>query len=307
MKRFLHCYNGYIEQSEWKADSWINIEEPDDDDLKFLSGELGIPESFLESPADIDERPRVDSEAGWLLTILRVPMPGQSADAPYVTVPIGIMTGRDVVVTLCYHKTEMIDDFIEYTRRRSIVVEHRQDFILRLLFSSTYWFLAYLKDINDKVSAAEKELRRSVQNRDLLNMMHMQKTLVYFSTAITGNESLIERLGKVYGDDYDADLLDDLEIELRQADNTVSVYSSILAGTMDSYASIISNNVNQIMKRMTSITIILMVPTLVASFYGMNVSNLLLAGMPGSFFIIVGISVALTAVAYLWLRRIRWF
>lgn len=131
------------------------------------------------------------------------------------------------------------------------------------------------------VTLAERELERSVRNSDLLSLMRLQKSLVYFNTSLNGNESLLDRLRHAFGDKYDSDLMEDLEIEMRQADNTVRVYSEILSSTLDAYASVISNNVNQIMKRMTSISIILMVPTLIASFYGMNVIDMAFANIPG--------------------------
>ena len=124
------------------------------------------------------------------------------------------------------------------------------------------------------MTGAERDLQQNVKNADLLKLMRLQQSLVFFNTSLRGNEVLIDRLHGVYADDFDHDLLDDLMVEMKQADNTVNVYTEILSGTMDAYGSIISNNVNQVMKRMTSITIILMVPTLVASFYGMNVGGL---------------------------------
>jgi len=188
-----------------------------------------------------------------------------------------------------------------------LLITKRQDFIMRMLWVATWWFLKYLREIDSRVNSAEKELRKSVRNRDLMILMRLQKTLVFFNTSIHGNEALIEHLRRSYADDCDADLLEDLEIEMKQADNTVGVYSDILSGTMDAYASIISNNVNEIMKRMTSITIILMIPTLIASFYGMNVDGLWLASVRGSFFIVVGIAVVLTVATYIVLRKIKWF
>lgn len=307
MKRYLHADNGFVDREQWEPDSWINIEQPDAADIEFLTSRLGVPEGFIESLADIDERPRVDSEDGWLMTILRVLMPDPEGDMPYTTVPLGILTNDDSIVTVCYHKTEVVDSFIEFTRRRSLLITKRQDFIMRMLWVATWWFLKYLREIDSRVNSAEKELRKSVRNRDLMILMRLQKTLVFFNTSIHGNEALIEHLRRSYADDCDADLLEDLEIEMKQADNTVGVYSDILSGTMDAYASIISNNVNEIMKRMTSITIILMIPTLIASFYGMNVDGLWLASVRGSFFIVVGIAVVLTVATYIVLRKIKWF
>ena len=180
--------------------------------------------------------------------------------------------------------------------------------ILRIIYSSAVWFLKYLKQINNDVATAEKELEKSIRNEDLLQLMKLQKTLVYFNTSIRGNEVMIGRLKNIFQDtDYlDLELLEDVVIELKQAYNTVNIYSDILTGTMDAFASIISNNVNAIMKRMTSLSITLMIPTLIASFYGMNV-DIHLEGFPHAFVFIVLLSAILSAVTFIWFRKIKWF
>lgn len=307
MRQFLHCDKGYTDCTRWEDNCWVNMERPDHADLNFLVDELGVPTAFIDDLKDIDERPRVDQEGEWTLTILRIPMPEHDGNMPYTTVPLGVMTNSNAVVTLCFSETELIQDFIAYSRRKALTVTRMTDFILHILFSATYWYLTYLKRMNEDVTGAERALEKSIQNRDLLNLMRLQKSLVIFNTSLRGNQVLLERLYRVFGSDFDHDLYEDLEIEMKQADNTVTVYSDILEGTMDAYGSIISNNVNQIMKRMTSITIILMVPTLVASFYGMNVEGLAFADLPMSFYIVIFIAAVLTILTYLWLRHIRWF
>ena len=194
------------------------------------------------------------------------------------------------------------------SRRKGIVVNNKLDLILRMIYSSAVWFLKYLKQINNDVANAEKELEKSIRNEDLLRLMKLQKTLVYFNTSIRGNEVMIGRLKNIFQDtDYlDMELLEDVIIELKQAYNTVNIYSDILTGTMDAFASIISNNVNAIMKRMTSLSITLMIPTLIASFYGMNV-DIHLEGFPYAFIFIILISVILSAGTFIWFRKIKWF
>lgn len=307
MRQFFYSDHGYIEHDTWQPDCWVNVVEPSHDDIHYIVHTLGVPEEYLDDLEDVDERPRIEGEAPWMLTILRVPMQDSSGLMPYTTVPIGIITGEGIILTVCYHRTEMLPDFVEHTQRRNICINRPEDFILRIIFSSTYWYLRYLKNMSADVTLAERKLEKSVRNNDLLALMRLQKTLVYFNTSLHGNESLIDRLKRVFGDNCDADLLDDLEIEMRQANNTVSVYSEILAGTLDAFASVISNNVNQIMKRMTSISIILMVPTLIASFYGMNVGDIAFANVPGAFLLVVCGAFGLAAVTYLWLRHIKWF
>ena len=308
MRKYLYSENGFVEKAEWKPNCWVNVECPDDSDFQFLTQELKVPESFLEDIADTDERPRTETEGNWMLTILRIPMQSNQHGIPFITVPIGIITNNDIIVSVCYHHTELIPDFIQHTRRKGIVVNNKLTLILRIIYSSAVWFLKYLKQINNDVATAEKELEKSIRNEDLLQLMKLQKTLVYFNTSIRGNEVMIGRLKNIFQDtDYlDLELLEDVVIELKQAYNTVNIYSDILTGTMDAFASIISNNVNAIMKRMTSLSITLMIPTLIASFYGMNV-DIHLEGFPHAFVFIVLLSAILSAVTFIWFRKIKWF
>ena len=165
-----------------------------------------------------------------------------------------------------------------------------------------------MKQINIDITAAEKELEKSIRNEDLLRLMRLQKSLVYFNTSIRGNEVMIGKLKTIFQDAnfLDEELVEDVIIELKQAYNTVNIYSDILTGTMDAFASIISNNVNTIMKRMTSLSIILMLPTLIASFYGMNV-DIHLDEIPHAFSLIVFFSIGLSILALAVFRRIKWF
>jgi transporter len=298
-----------VEKAQWLPNSWVNVVCPNNDDFEFLTKTLNVPESFLDDIADTDERPRTDTEGNWLLTILRIPVQNkQNENLPFGTVPIGIITNNEIIVSVCYYNTDLLPDFIEHTRRKGIIVRNKLDLILRLIYSSAVWFLKYLKQINLDISAAEKELERSIRNEDLLRLMRLQKTLVYFNTSIRGNEVMIGKLKTIFQDtDYlDKELVEDVIIELKQALNTVNIYSDILTGTMDAFASIISNNVNTIMKRMTSLSIVLMLPTLIASFYGMNV-DIHLEEVPFAFSLIVLFSIGLSTLAFVIFRKIKWF
>ncbi|MCE2616930.1 MAG: magnesium transporter CorA family protein [Phocaeicola sp.] len=309
MRKFLNCEEtGYREINQWKEGCWVDVEIPNDDDFKFMVEDLHVPEDFLEDIADPDERSRTDSEGEWMLTIIRVPFRQDDDNHPYSTIPLGILCNDKNIVTVCYKQTEMINDFILHTQRKSIFITNRFELILRLLFSSTVWFQKYLKQINNKVNAAENELEKSIRNEDLLQLRNLQKALVYFNTSIRGNEVLIGRLESLFqSKNYqNKDLTEDVQIELKQAYNTVNIYSDILTGTMDAFASIISNNVNTIMKRMTSISITLMLPTLIASFYGMNV-EVGIDKVPYAFVIIVCFSIALGILAFIIFRKIKWF
>jgi magnesium transporter len=176
------------------------------------------------------------------------------------------------------------------------------------MLSSSVWFLKYLKQINQSIKLAETQLERSIKNEDLQALLKIEKSLVFFTTSLKGNDILLHRIKNIrnYKDTYDPELIEDVEIELRQAQETTSVYSDILSGMMDAYASVISNNLNIIMKQLTSISIILMIPTLIASLYGMNVPN----GFENTkfgFWIILFVSFLFSMFGVVMFMRKRWF
>ena len=308
MRTFLYCEAGFVEKEQWLPNSWVNVECPTPEDIHYLTNQFNVPESFLSDIADTDERPRIEYEGNWLLTIIRIPVQSQEQGIPFTTIPLGIMTNNEIIISVCYYKTELIPDFIRYTRRKEVVVRHKYDLILRLIHSSAVWFLKYLKQINNEVAHAEKALEKSIRNEDLLRLMKLEKSMVYFNTSIRGNEVMIGKLKSIFQDTnyLDQELVEDVIIELKQAFNTVNIYSDILTGTMDAFASIISNNVNAIMKRMTSLSITLMIPTLIASFYGMNV-DIHIDEIPHAFVWIVLASAILSALTFIVFRKIKWF
>jgi magnesium transporter len=180
--------------------------------------------------------------------------------------------------------------------------------VLKLLLSTSVWFLKYLKQINQEIKEAENQLEKSIKNEDLQTLLQIEKCLVLFTTSLKGNDILVARLKNLrdYRDTYDPDLLEDVEIELRQALETTNIYSDIMSGMMDAYASVISNNLNVIMKQLTSISIILMIPTLIASLYGMNIPNSLEKNDYG-FIIVIAMSFLLSAFGVLLFRRRKYF
>lgn len=307
MKTFWSLEKGLPQLKQFEEGCWINVERPDEEDFIYLTEEMGIPSEFISDIADVDERPRTEKEGNWLLTILRIPLESNIQGSPYTTVPVGIITSERAIVSVCFKKSQLIPDFISHIHRKNITILSYVDFITRMIYSSAVWFLKYLKLIYLEINRAEKELEQSIRNEDLLRMMRLQKSLVYFSTSIRGNEAMLGRL-KTFSrsQNLDAELLEDVVIELRQAYNTVNIYSDILTGTMDAFASIISNNVNTIMKRMTSLSIVLTIPTMIASFYGMNV-DVYLGDWRWSFVAIASVSALLSFFAILVFKRIKWF
>jgi magnesium transporter len=246
-------------------------------------------------------------ENGWYFILLRVPIKTTDDRLPFSTLPLGIIFKDDIFVTICFQNVEMLKDFIVYSQRKLICKKDNFDLIFRILLSSSVWFLKYLKQINQKIKLAEKQLEKSIKNEDLQTLLQIEKCLVFFTTSLKGNDILIHRLKnlKDYKDSFDPELIEDVDIELRQAQETTSIYSDILSGMMDAYASVISNNLNVIMKLLTSISIILMIPTLLASLYGMNVPNSLEQNRFG-FWIVILISFILSALGLIIFRKKNW-
>lgn len=275
MRTFLVGKVGFVEKKEWEPNCWINVVAPTREDLRFLTDEMGVPEEFIDDIEDVDERSRLEIEDGWTLMIMRIPYKSVDTSIPFITVPLGIIIKDEVFVTVCYHHTEMLPDFINFVIRKNLELANNWDLVFRLFLSSSVWYLKYLKQVNAQMHMAEVELERSIRNEELQRLLKIEKSLVFFITSLRGNDNLLMKMKTLRSQRqfFDDDLVEDVEIELRQAQDSARIYSDILSGTMDAYASVISNNLNIVMKRLTSISIILMLPTLVASLYGMNVPN----------------------------------
>ena len=307
MKEFLLFGKNFTKCDQWKPGCWVNISCPDQDELDYLRN-LDVPESFITDISDADERPRTEIDGDWLLTVLRVPRQTSDDDIPFNTIPVGVITNGDLVIVLCYYKNIVVNDFIKYNSAKNIEIPNKLVLIMRLILSSAVWFLKYLKIINIDINNAEDGLEQSMHNEDLLRLRNLQKSLVYFNTSIRGNMTLLVRLRTLFQNSglIDKDMIEDVDIELQQALNSVKVYSDILSGTMDAFASIISNNLNVIMKRMTSTSIILMLPTFIASLYGMNVA-LPFEHRAWAFTFIAALCVLFSVGAFFLFRRIKCF
>lgn len=308
MKTYWKNGKGIVSCSQWEPNCWVSVEIPTDEEKRYLIDELGVPEAFYNDIEDVDERPRIEYDEGWFFILLRIPYKNNDSSIPYSTVPLGIIFKDDVFVTICFYQTEILPDFIQFTYRKNITKRDNFDLVLRLMLSSSVWFLKYLKQINQSIKLAETQLERSIKNEDLQALLKIEKSLVFFTTSLKGNDILLHRIKNLrnYKDTYDPELVEDVEIELRQAQETTNVYSDILSGMMDAYASVISNNLNIIMKQLTSISIILMIPTLIASLYGMNVPNGF-ENVKWGFWIILFVSFLFSMFGIILFMRKRWF
>ena len=306
MKTFWNTQGGLSQLETWQPNCWIQVTCPTEEDQQMLEEEYKIPDYFLSDISDTDERARYEYDDGWMLIILRIPYVKEiRSRTPYTTVPLGIIHKRDVTITVCYYETNMMIDFVSFQQKRGEGFTDYVDMIFRLFLSSAVWYLKRLKQISMLIDKSKRNLDREVNNESLIGLSRLQDSLTYFNTSIRGNETLLSKLKfKLQIDELDADLIEDVNIEMTQARETTNIYSNILESTMDTYQSIINNNMNTIMRTLTSVTIILMLPTLVASFFGMNLIN----GMesnPAGFIIAIVISVLISVISLLVFRHKR--
>ena len=306
MKTFWNTKGGLHTINEWEPNCWMQITCPTDEDRKMLEEQYEIPDYFLSDISDTDERARYEYDDGWMLIILRIPYVKEiRSRTPYTTVPLGIIHKRDVTITVCFYETNMMIDFVSFQQKRGEGFTDHVDMIFRLFLSSAVWYLKRLKQISMLIDKAKRNLDREVNNESLIGLSRLQDSLTYFQTSIRGNENLLQKLKfKLQIDELDADLIEDVNIEMSQARETTSIYSDILESTMDTYSSIINNNMNTVMRTLTSVTIIMMIPTLVTSMFGMNLVN----GMeekPWGFVLAMIISVAISSMAWWFFRHKR--
>jgi len=304
MKTYWNTQEGLSQLNEWQPNCWIQVTCPTEEDQRELEERFGIPDYFITDISDTDERARYEYDDGWMLIILRIPYVKEiRSRTPYTTVPIGIIHKRDVTITVCYYETNMMIDFVSYQQKRGVGFTDHVDMIFRLFYSSAVWYLKRLKQINSLIDKAKRNLDKDVNNESLIGLSRLQDSLTYFNTSIRGNETLMAKLKfKLQIDELDADLIEDVNIEMAQARETASIYSNILESTMDTYSSIINNNMNTAMKTLTTVSILMMFPTLIASLFGMNLIN----GMedhPFGFPLALVISVVVSFLAWWTLHR----
>ncbi|MBQ6653262.1 MAG: magnesium transporter CorA family protein [Prevotella sp.] len=275
MKTFWNFAGGLKAIKEWEPGCWVQVTCPTEEDRQELEEQFNIPDYFISDISDTDERARYEYDDGWMLVILRIPYVKEiRSRTPYTTVPLGIIHKRDVTITVCFFETNMMIDFVSYQQKRAVGFTDYVDMTFRLFYSAAVWYLKRLKQINTLIDKAKRNLDHNVNNESLIGLSRLQDSLTYFVTSIRGNENLLAKLKfKLQVDELDADLIEDVSIEMSQARETANIYSNILESTMDTYSSIINNNMNTVMRTLTSVSIIMMFPTLIASLFGMNLIN----------------------------------
>lgn len=282
---------------------WFYYTRPTETQIAYLEQELKVPVGYIHDSLDIGERVRIERNNGIIFVVLRVSyFQGNLASVPYITMPVGVVLTNEQIITICQVETDVIQGLKD---KSATSCEH---FLLQLLLETTIVFLRHLQQINQLVDETEERLKHSTRNKEVLQLLKYQKCLVYFTTALRANELMLERLQKsewLVLNEAETALWEDVLIEQQQALELTSVAENILSQTMDAFASIISNNLNVVLEFLAAITIILALPTLVASFYGMNVS-LPFADSPFAFSALVAISLLVSLVVALIFVRRRW-
>ena len=262
----------------------------------------------VKAPLDEEERSRIEIEDTYSLIIVDIPMIEERNEKDwYVTIPMGIIMTDEALITVCLEDTPVLTVFMD-GRVRDFHTYMRSRFILQILYKNASQYLQYLRVIDKKSEVVERELHKSQRNRELIELLELEKSLVYFTTSLRGNEMVLERLmrsEKIKKYSEDEELLEDVIIENKQAIEMANIYSGILSGTMDAFASVISNNLNIVMKTLTTITIVMSIPTMVSSFYGMNVNpaGMPFAGSPFGFFIVLGFAAAISGLVALYFSK----
>lgn len=299
--------NGLEVTGRYESGAWVNVVNPSPVEIAELVTRFTIPSDFLTDPLDVDERARIEREEGNTLILLRTPRrEATEADIPFTTLPIGIILTQGLVITISLTEVDVVAEFLN-GKVRNFSTGNSTRFVLLLFLRTSLLFLRYLKEINRMTTAIENDLHRALRNVQLIRLLNMEKSLVFFITSLRSNALMLEKFntsGCLRMNEDDRDIFEEVVIENKQAIEMANIYTSILSGMMDAFASIISNNLNVVIKLLTTVTIILMIPTLVASIYGMNV-ELPFQHSQFAFLIVIAFSimVSILGIAVFWRKE----
>ncbi|MBN8854682.1 MAG: magnesium transporter CorA [Sphingobacteriales bacterium 50-39] len=291
--------------------TWVNILPPlKQQEFTNLSEKLDIPLDFLTDSLDIDERARFEEEDNVKLIVIKTPTENNSfneSDAYYITIPICIILTHNQIVTVNSFENGAIKKFLNTFQNRH--PDKKNMMVLKVIEKITQTYMEYLKEINQRRNLMEQKLYASNRNEELLELMKIQKSMVYFVTALRSNEMLLLKLIRTNFlglTDEEKEFLDDLAVDMSQALEMANIYTNILSSTLDAFASIINNNMNNVLKRLTSITIILSLPALVTSIYGMNV-DIPGSKAPNAFYIVMLVSIGISIIISWYFMKKKWF
>lgn len=303
---YITTKDGLVPVDTWEDGCWIKVVNPTEKEISQLIERFGVWIEFFTDPLDVDERARFEVDEGNVLILIRSPRrEPEEAVIPYITLPIGIILTGNIIITVTLTEVDVLDEFLSGWVR-NFDTRNRTKFALQICYRTSLRFLRYLKDINRMSNQIEISLYRSTTNEQLLDLLSLHKSLVFFNTSLRSNSLMVEKFS--YSSildmtDEEHDLYEEIVIENKQALEMANIYQSIIVRMSDAFASIINNNVNVVMKLLTSITIIIALPTLIASIYGMNV-DLPLQNDPFAFLVIMFCSVAASALGLFIL--VRW-
>jgi magnesium transporter len=286
---------------------WVKVIDPTPEEIQQLLT-WGVEQEYINYSLDLDEMPRMERDEDYTFILIRIPHRQPESDIPYITIPLGILIKGNMVVTICKYDKEMFKVLAE-GKYRLLKTGKRYRFALYIFLETATRYLTHLREINRTTELIEDQLQKSTRNREVLELLKYQKSLTYFATALRANEVMMERVQRTQIFNYyeeDQDLLEDVLTENQQAIQMTNIATELLAAMMDAFASIISNNLNAVMKILAAITIIISLPTIVASFYGMNV-DLPFQTHPFAFWLTVGISATFISIAAMVFYKRDWF
>lgn len=301
LKKFKTTENGVLQVEEYDNGCWIALTNPTAEELREVADKYNIAPDDLRAPLDEEERSRIEVEDEYTLILVDIPTIEERNDKDwYGTIPLAIIVCESAIITVCLEESPVLTAFMD-GRVRNFYTYMKTRFIFQILYRNATLYLNYLRIIDRRSDSIEQKLHEATKNRELIELLELEKSLVFFTTSLKSNEVVLEKLLKsnaIKKYPEDEDLIEDVIVENKQAIEMANIYSGILNGTMDTFASVISNNQNSVMKFLATITIVLSIPTMVASFYGMNVNS---AGMPFAdspwgFAIVIGISLVISLI-----------
>lgn len=288
---------------------WVNLVNPTLSEIEEISEKFNIECTDLKAALDEEERARIETEENYFVILVDVPIIEKDSNSEfYATIPLGIILAENFIITICTKELPLLNEFIT-SKVRGFYTFKKTRFILQILYKNSSYFLRYLRLIDRKSNQIEQQLHKSMKNKELIQLLALEKSLVYFTTSLRSNEIVLEKMLRLenikkYPDDKD--LLEDVIIENKQAIEMANIYSNILSETRDAFASVISNNLNIVMKFLTSITIVMSIPTIIASFYGMNVA-LPMSNNPNAFLYILLMTLILSIISAFIMAKKRMF
>ncbi|MDO4438342.1 MAG: magnesium transporter CorA family protein [Eubacteriales bacterium] len=307
MIRYFVTVDGIIVERESPVPGgWISMTRPTASEIEFVADKYDIDPNDLRAPLDEEERSRIQIEDNYTAILVDIPaVEERNGTDWFVTLPLGIFTTDDVIITVCLQDSPVLSAFTD-GRVRDHHTYKKTRFILQILYKNASLFLQYLRIIDKKSEIIEKNLHKSQKNKELIELLELEKSLVYFTTSLRGNEMVLEKLlkvNKIKKYPEDEDLLEDVIVENKQAIEMANIYSGILSGTMDAFASVISNNQNLVMKTLAAITIVMSIPNIIAGLYGMNVSGIPFANNPMAFAFVCIFTLAVILIATFILKK----